>query len=304
MTTRRTVAGVGVALVTTAAVLAGAGNAIAEASESHRPPSTSSAARTPLGLAAGRVLVIAHRGASATAPENTLPAMRAAVAARADLVEFDVQRTSDGHLVVVHDTTFARTTDVAQVFPGRQDDPVGSFSLTQVRRLDAGSWRGPRYAGTRVPTLHALLVMMRPTSSGLLLELKNPALYPGCETQVTRALDKSGFTAAGRVWVHSFDAVSLARFHRLSPSVPVGLITENGRAPSTDSPWLTTVNTTTASVTDARVDTAVAQHLRVLAWPATSGQDERAQIERLVDDGVAGVISDRPALVRRVLAAR
>ena len=177
-------------------------------------PASASAVSGPR-VGASHVLVIAHRGDSAVAPENTLPAMTAAARAGADLVEFDVQRTSDGHLVVVHDTTFARTTDVAQVFPGRADDPVGSFTLAEVRRLDAG---------TRVPTLGALLATMRPTHTDLLLELKNPELYPGYETQVARALIRSGFVASHRVHVHSFGPSALEVFHDVAPSVPVGLL--------------------------------------------------------------------------------
>jgi glycerophosphoryl diester phosphodiesterase len=93
--------------------------------------------------------------------------VRAAVRAGADLVEFDVQRTRDGRLMVVHDPTFLRTTDVATIFPGRQDDPVTSFTWAEVQQLDAGSWFGPRYAGTRVPSPSALLrVLGHPPGCG------------------------------------------------------------------------------------------------------------------------------------------
>jgi len=155
---RRSLAGAVAGLVSAVAVLAGVGTA-AEASESHRRISVAGT-RHHLALLEGRVRVIAHRGASATAPESTLPAARPAVSAEADVVEFDVQRTADGHLIVVRGTTFARTSHVAQVFPGRENDPVGSFTAYDVRRLDAGPWRGPQDAGTRVPTLHALLTLM------------------------------------------------------------------------------------------------------------------------------------------------
>ena len=286
--------------MTTVAAVAGMSGA-AEATEAHGPPAETSM-RAPLDMTtANRVLVIAHRGASGRAPENTLPAMRDAAATGADLVEFDVQRTEDGRLVVVHDSTFARTTNVAQVFPGRQDDPISSFTLREVRRLDAGSWKGPRYTGTHVPTLSALLAMMGPTHTGLLLELKNPTLYPGYQSQVAHQLTTTGFVAAGRVWVHSFDAASLERFHDLAPSVPVGLITENGAAPGADTSWLTTVNTTTGMLSDAGVDAAGAEGMGIVAWPALTGQDNRTQMERLVDDGVTAIVTDHPATARAVV---
>ena len=235
-----------------------------------------------------KVLVIAHRGFSEIAPENTLPAMKAAAQAGADLVEFDVQRTADGHLIVIHDTTFSRTTNVATTYPGRENDPVATFTLAEVRRLDAGSWKGPQFAGTRVPTLDELLTAIQPTRSGLLLELKDPARYPGYERQVADALASHGFIASGRVYVHSFDASSLAAFHHAAPTVPLGLITEDGTGavPTGQYTWLRTVNPTTGSVTDAGVDGAQARHLKVFAWPLDPSQSSAAQVERLVDDGV------------------
>jgi glycerophosphoryl diester phosphodiesterase len=301
MSARRIMTVLVAAAVTTVGAVAGL-SGVAEATESHHP-TVATGTRAPLDMtAAGQVLVIAHRGASARAPENTLPAMRAAAAAGADLVEFDVQRTADGHLIIVHDTTFARTTNVAEVFPGRQNDPVGSFTLSEVRQLDAGSWKGPQYAGTHVPTLRSLLTTMRPTRTGLLLELKNPMLYAGYESQVAHLLTTTGFVAAGRVWVHSFDADSLERLHDLAPSVPVGLITENGAAPGADTSWLTTVNTTTGTLSDAMVDSAGNEGLGVVAWPALTGQDTRAQMERLVGDGVTAIVTAHPAIARSVAA--
>jgi len=245
-------------------------------------------------------LVIAHRGASAVAPENTLPAMRKAAALGADMVEFDVQRTADRTLVVVHDKTFARTTDVASVFPGREHDPISSFTWHQVQRLDAGSWFSPTYAGTRVPTLAQLLEAPRPLHIRLLLELKNPTLYPGYKKQVADQPQHYGYVDSHRVWVHSFDADSLERLHDLLPSVPVGLITKTGTVPTVDSTWLSSVNALSASVTDANADTAMRDGSIILSWPR-SGTDSLRRIDQLVDDGVRGIITHRPHVVLRAL---
>ncbi|MEP6816493.1 MAG: glycerophosphodiester phosphodiesterase family protein [Marmoricola sp.] len=250
-----------------------------------------------------KVLVIAHRGFSAIAPENTLPAMAAAAKAQADMVEFDVQRTLDGHLIVIHDRTFARTTDIARVFPARVNNPVGSFTLADVQRLDAGSWKGTRFAGTRVPTLDQLLTTMRPTSTNLLLELKNPSLYPGYESQVAAALVARGFTQAGRVYVHSFGRSSLETFHRAAPSVPLGLLTKGPLSPEGIDSWMHTVNPATGSVTDAGVDWASAANLQVFTWPLNLIQRSAPQIERMVDDGVSGIITDNPLLVRHLVGS-
>ena len=97
--------------------------------------------------------VVAHRGSSGAAPENTIAAIKLALEHRSDTVENDIQRTSDGELVIMHDTTLTRTTDVEEVFPDRAPWNVADFTLAEIKRLDAGSWFAPEFAGQRVPTL-------------------------------------------------------------------------------------------------------------------------------------------------------
>ncbi|WP_281259550.1 glycerophosphodiester phosphodiesterase family protein, partial [Streptomyces glaucescens] len=96
-----------------------------------------------------RPAVIAHRGASAYAPENTLAAVDKAAELGIEWVENDVQRTKDGELVVIHDDSLRRTTDVETVFPDRAPWQVRDFTAAEIARLDAGSWFGPAYAGAR-----------------------------------------------------------------------------------------------------------------------------------------------------------
>lgn len=239
-------------------------------------------------------LVIAHRGFSADMPENTIPAMIGAAAAGADKAEIDVQRTKDHALVVIHDKTFARTTNVGRVFPGRANDPISSFTLAQVERLDAGSWKGQQFTGTKVPTLARLLRAIAPTHMNLLLELKNPDLYPGYERQVAATLADSGFTSAHRVDVHSFSALALKEFHRYAPTVPIGLITKNGVGHVSSEQWLQTVNPTAGSVNDAAIDRAQADHLAVFTWPGSPGQDSSSGIAREIANGVSGIITNHP----------
>jgi glycerophosphoryl diester phosphodiesterase len=95
------------------------------------------------------VLVDAHRGASKTHPENTIAAFRAAVDAGSDSVEFDVRLTADGHPVVIHDDTVDRTTDGV--------GGVSDLELSELRRLDAGTWKDPGFRGERLPTLDETL---------------------------------------------------------------------------------------------------------------------------------------------------
>lgn len=126
----------------------------------------------------------------------------------ADVVENDIQRTADGALVIVHDTTLARTTNVEDLFPERAPWNVRDFTLVEIKQLDAGSWFAPRFAGQRVPTL-AEWVHAVGRQSGMLLDAKAPELYPGIETDIdTELRSLSEFTHAlrnGRVMMQSFN---------------------------------------------------------------------------------------------------
>ena len=97
---------------------------------------------------------VAHRGYSAVAPENTLPALAAGVLAGATFIEFDVRTTADGVPVVIHDRTVDRTTDGS----GQVED----LTLEEISTLDAGSWFSPAYAGTPVPQLREVVDLLRP----------------------------------------------------------------------------------------------------------------------------------------------
>jgi len=107
---------------------------------------------------------VAHRGFSAVAPENTLAAIREAIQAGADGCEFDVYGCRDGTVVLMHDTTVNRTTNGT----GR----VRDLSLEQLQQLDAGSWKNPRYAGERVPTLAEALKLLKGTGCQPVIEIK------------------------------------------------------------------------------------------------------------------------------------
>jgi glycerophosphoryl diester phosphodiesterase len=128
----------------------------------------------------GRTLGVAHRGASRYAPENTLAAFRRALGDGAPAVECDVRRTSDGHLVVIHDPTVDRTTD------GR--GAVGSFTLDALLRLDAGRWFAPEWAGERVPLFSEVLELVRGRAL-IKVEIKNdPIPVEGIAHQVVDAV--------------------------------------------------------------------------------------------------------------------
>lgn len=164
------------------------------------------AARTP----GDRAFIASHRGGGATAPENTLPAIAAALAGGFDYVEVDVALTADRHPVLLHDATVDRTTDGS--------GPLAQLTLDEVRALDAGSWFDERFAGTRVPTLDELLDLLTTTGGRAMIELKgkwDAASVAGLVSDVsTRGLDR-------RVIVSSFDARTLALLREASAVIPI-----------------------------------------------------------------------------------
>ena len=134
--------------------------------------------------------LVAHRGASAYAPENTVPAFRLAADQGANFVEFDLQLTKDRQVVCLHDNSLERTTDVEEVFPDRFRTTGGAqaarrwmledFTLAEIRRLDAGAWFDAKFRGTRIPTFGETIEALR-GRSGLFIEIKSPERYEGIE---------------------------------------------------------------------------------------------------------------------------
>ncbi|MGW2822515.1 glycerophosphodiester phosphodiesterase [Streptomyces sp. NPDC001443] len=255
-----------------------------------------------------RPVVVAHRGASSYAPENTLAAVDRAAALGVDWVENDVQRTKDGTLVVIHDDSLRRTTDVERVFPGRSPWKVKDFTAAEIARLDAGSWFGRAYAGVRVPTLEQYLRRVEHNRQNLLLEIKNPELYPGIEQQILKLLGNEGWLdrqhLARRLVVQSFSADSLRRVHDLKPAVTTGFLGSpavrdlRGYAAFTDR-----INASHGSLSVGYVSAVHAltgphgRRMGVAAWTV----DDAKTARKVAGYGVDGVITDKPDLVRQVL---
>ncbi|MDT0319105.1 glycerophosphodiester phosphodiesterase [Streptomyces millisiae] len=171
--------------------------------------------------------LVAHRGASGYAPENTLAAADVAHELDTEWVETDVQQTADGELVLLHDTTLSRTTDVEEVFPDRAPWNVSDFTAEEIAQLDAGSWFGPEFAGEPVPTLGDYLDLLEENGQSLLLEIKSPELYPGIEEDIVAELREEGWLRGrpgDRLVVQSFNADSVRTVHELVPRVVTGFL--------------------------------------------------------------------------------
>ncbi|MFF1404105.1 glycerophosphodiester phosphodiesterase [Streptomyces sp. NPDC058294] len=257
----------------------------------------------------GPPMVIAHRGASAYAPENTLAAIDKAAELGFCWVENDVQRTKDGVLIVLHDDSLERTTDVEQVFPGRAPWKVKDFTAAEIARLDAGSWFSPAYAGTRVPTLAEYMRRLEHNHEKLLLEIKNPELYPGLEQQTLKLLANEGWLDdrhLGRLIVQSFSAESVRTVHELKPAVTTAYL---GTPTASDLPrfadFADLVNPSYDSLSPGYVSAAHAvdgphgRPLGLFAWTV----NDAATARRVAGYGVDGLISNKPDVVRAALSS-
>ncbi|WP_283137060.1 glycerophosphodiester phosphodiesterase [Rhizohabitans arisaemae] len=249
---------------------------------------------------ASAIVNVAHRGASAYAPENTVAAFELASRQGADRFELDVRQTRDRELILMHDTTLARTTDVETVFPDRAPWRVADFTLDEIRRLDAGSWFADEFTGEAVPTLKDALRAMNGRRPGLLLEIKAPELHPGIEGRVAGELrDHPAWLRPGRTVVQSFDWTSMRTFHRLLPHVPVGLLGTPAveRLPEL-SRFARQINPHHASVTADYLRRVHDLGMEVHTWTV----DDPEVMRRMISLGVDGVITNRPDLLRDLLA--
>lgn len=235
--------------------------------------------------------VVAHRGASGEAPENTLAAFRRALEIGVDAVELDVHLTSDGEVVVIHDHMLDRTTD------GR--GLVRDQTLEGMRLLDAGRWFGERFAGERVPTLVEALELLLPVR--VIVEVKNgPIYYPGIAARVVEAVRSAGHHS---VTISSFDHPVLVELKAGAPEMDTAVLYV-GRPVEPISLALgaeaNALHPHWAFLTPELVGAAHTAGLRVEAWTV----DDPLHIAHVVAMGPDGVMTNYPDRLRGVLAAQ
>ncbi|NEO88558.1 MAG: hypothetical protein F6J87_30655 [Spirulina sp. SIO3F2] len=238
---------------------------------------------------------IAHRGFGAIAPENTLAAIRQAIVLGADGIEFDIQRSQDGALVVFHDVTLARTTNGQ----GRLSD----HSLKYLKTLDAGGWFGSEFAGEAIPALTEVLALCAEQEIRLYPEIK--ATQGWTEAQI-RELVTIFDTAQwrDRITICAFDGAFLAQVRALAPRLAVAYgvstVEQYGQA------WVQ-VQAATGRVALSIADDLLAAHpdwlaaaqvqqVPVLVWTVNNPVRQR----ELAALGVAGVITDIPLDLRAI----
>jgi glycerophosphoryl diester phosphodiesterase len=258
------------------------------------------------------VVNIAHRGARSLAPENTLAAAREAREVGADLWETDVSVTADGELILLHDDSLARTTDARTRFPGRAPWRVASFTLAEVRTLDAGAWfveSDPfgqiaagavapaiqdSYRGESVPTVHEALAFTRDDNWCINLELKRlPSELKGFPI-VERVLDAVHQLAMPpqQVILSSFHHEWLRQAQQLRSDIAVQALI--GYRPVGPLDWgdlsFATYNARSTRITEAKIREVTARDIAVNLFTV----NEVADMRRFIAAGITGLFTDFP----------
>lgn len=172
-----------------------------------------------------RPLIIAHRGASAYAPENTMASFVKAMEMKSDGIEIDVHMTKDNVLVVCHDEKVDRTTD--------GEGFIKDFNLSELKKLDAGSWFGEEFKGQRIPELSEVLELIKDTDILLNIEIKNaPIIYPDIEKKTINMITEYGME--DRVIISSFNHYSLIEVKKINPRIKTGILYMAGLV----EPWI------------------------------------------------------------------
>ena len=244
-------------------------------------------------------MVIAHRGAAGSAPENTLAAIDEALKQGADAIEVDLHQSADGVVVAIHDSTLDRTTN------GK--GKVGDLTIAQLKALDAGRWFDSKFAGERIPTLEEVLQAV-PAETTLILEVKDGSeTYPGIESHIIRALRQAG---RSNVILKSFSIEVLQEFERLGPDyvrlyvfnahIPVlNLIVDDwlriGNAFDQNVSWL---QKHSSFITEGFVRRAQERGFQVVAWNV----HDTPKMREMIGLGVDAIETDYPAKLKGLLA--
>lgn len=274
-------------------------------------------------------MIIAHRGASGYAPENTMAAFELAERLGADFIELDIRMSKDGELVVIHDKTVDRTTNKAGY--------VHDFTLRELQGMDAGSFFSAKYADETIVTLEEVMYAFA-GRIGILIEIKDPQLYPGIEEKLAKMVrryeliqDIAGIGVGGSILgnegkegsggsggtegsggrieeiansedalgiiIQSFDFESMRRMHTLLPEIPVAVLIHEDQHPLTDetldklASYASSINISHDLLNEELVREVHERNRKVMAWTIRKDQD----MERMRKLGVDGIITDYPA---------
>ena len=230
--------------------------------------------------------LFAHRGASAYAPENTLPSFRKALEMGACAIELDVQLSADGTLVVIHDFFLDKTTDASGMVRG--------LSWKEIRKLDAGSWFSREFRGTRIPSLEEVMEII-PGEICLNIELKSISMFQ--EQTAQRVMELLEQDKGRNVILSSFNHKSLIEVRQHDPRIKIGILTGSDMINFTEyvkssglNPY--SLHPEASYLTKEYVDTAHTEGWKVMCYTINS----REAAGMVGQCGVDGFFSDYPEL--------
>lgn len=238
--------------------------------------------------------IMGHRGAAASAPENTLAGIRKAAAYGASWVEFDVKLTADAVPVLMHDDSLERTTG--------HDIPASELSLAEMKGLDAGGWFAPEFAGETVPTLEETLALLLELDMAANIEIKpSPGEETDTVTRTIAVLERVWPASAPAPLMSSFSEQSLEGLQKQAPSLPRGFLVEE-----LPEDWLTlarklgcvTIHHYAKVVTEAQVAETKAAGYGLAAYTV----NEPEQARQLIDWGIDCLITDAPDVIAKAIA--
>lgn len=232
--------------------------------------------------------VMAHRGLSADAPENTLYAFSDAISVGADFIELDVQQTRDGVLVVMHDSNLKRTTGV--------NKDIWDVDYADIQNLDAGSWFDPAYANARIPTLEETLQFVDKRAR-LNIEIK-PTKHGSdtLEQDVAELITQYQYTDA--CYVTSFSYSSLKKVKEVNPEIRTGYLMSVAYGQFYSLKYADAFSLNKVFVTSQVVNAAHQQGKQIFAWTVNSMSEVRSLCNLHVDS----IITDDPVMVQNVIS--
>lgn len=266
-----------------------------------------------------RTLNIAHRGARSLAPENTLAAARKGLEIGADLWELDVAMTVDGVLVVLHDDTLERTSNVGQVFPNRQKTPVYEFTLAELRQLDFGSWyvetdpfkqiaagavsqaELEKFKGEPIPTLEEALKFTRDAHWKVNVEIKDASRSTADATIVQKTvtlIEELGMV--NQVLISSFNHTYIQRVKSINPNIVTAALVE--KADSDPAGLLKRLGAQAYNPSAKAISASAIKPLRDQGFDVyIYTVNDEAAMKTLVAAGASGIFTDFPQVLKKVL---
>ncbi len=232
------------------------------------------------------IQITAHRGASISAPENTMPAMEEAVEEMADFAELDVQETKDGELVLFHDSNLSRI--------DRTKRTINSMTWEELKQVDAGAWYSEEFAGTRIPKLFDVMEYARGRLM-LNIEIKYAGAASDLPEKVVKCIEENDFTE--QCVVTSTSLSYLKRVKAADPDIYTGYILSAAYGKYYEDDAIDFISLISSSANRKLVEQVHACGKEVHVWTV----NKKSELERMKMIGVDNVITDRPILAREVI---